>query len=328
MKIRYAAFTAQGRRLAETLRDALGGEIRADGIPIRQWTAENFAGADALVFVGAAGIAVRAIAPYVKSKAEDPAVVVIDECGQFAIPILSGHLGGANDLAREIARICGAQPVITTATDANGVFAVDEWAKRQGCAVTNPEKIKAVSGKLLAGGTVSVRSDWPICGTIPAGVDLCRDGLPDVRVTLEKEETDALVLVPRIAAMGIGCRRGTPPEAFEQALTEFLQEAGLWEQAIVRAASIDLKRDEPGLLEFCARHGWPLAFYTADELKKAGDGFTGSGFVQSVTGVDNVCERSAVLVSGGPLVRKKWAKNGITMALAVRPFSPDWRWQP
>ena len=77
MNIRYAAFTAQGRWLAETLRDALGGEIRADGIPIRQWTAENFAGADALVFVGAAGIAVRAIAPYVKSKAEDPAVVVI-----------------------------------------------------------------------------------------------------------------------------------------------------------------------------------------------------------------------------------------------------------
>ena len=96
-------------------------------------TAAQFAQSDALVFVGAVGIAVRAIAPHCRSKATDPAVVVLDECGRFAIPLLSGHLGGANDLARRLAKACGAVPVITTATDANGVFAVDEWAKHQHC---------------------------------------------------------------------------------------------------------------------------------------------------------------------------------------------------
>ena len=109
--------------------------------PGRCTLARQFAGSDALVFVGAVGIAVRAIAPHCQSKAQDPAVVVLDECGRFAVPILSGHLGGANDLARALAAVCGAVPVITTATDANGLFAVDEWAKAQGCAALEPERI-------------------------------------------------------------------------------------------------------------------------------------------------------------------------------------------
>ncbi len=102
---------------------------------------------DALIFVGAAGIAVRAIAPHCKSRPADPAVVVVERCGRFAVPRSAGHLGGANDLARAIAAVCGAVPVITTATDAHGIFAVDEWAKHQNCMVLEPERIKLVSGK-------------------------------------------------------------------------------------------------------------------------------------------------------------------------------------
>ena len=126
------------------------------------WTAQQFAAADALVFVGAAGIAVRAIAPHCQSKATDPAVVVLDECGRFAVPLLSGHLGGANDLACRLAAACGAVPVITTATDANGLFAVDEWAKKQNCAVWETPRIKLVSGALLAGKTVRYASPGPL----------------------------------------------------------------------------------------------------------------------------------------------------------------------
>ncbi len=129
---------------------------------------------DALIFVGAAGIAVRAIAPHCQSKTTDPAVVVVDECGRFAVPILSGHLGGANDLARAIAAVCGAVPVITTATDAHGIFAVDEWAKHQNCMVLEPERIKLVSGKLLAGQPVHYWTDFPVTGTAPPG--LCPAG--------------------------------------------------------------------------------------------------------------------------------------------------------
>ena len=134
------------------------------------WTGAQFVQSDALIFVGAAGIAVRAIAPHCKSKTTDPAVVVVDECGRFAVPILSGHLGGANDLARAIAAVCGAVPVITTATDAHGIFAADEWAKHQNCMVLEPERIKLVSGKLLAGQPVYYRADFPVTGTVPSGL--------------------------------------------------------------------------------------------------------------------------------------------------------------
>ena len=153
----YLAFTEKGLALAQKLASALPGTVDRcghGGPGLADWAAEQFAHADALIFVGAVGIAVRAIAPHCRNKAVDPAVVVLDECGHFAVPILSGHLGGANDLARALAAVCGAVPVITTATDANGVFAVDAWARHQNCAVLEPERIKRVSSRLLAGGPV------------------------------------------------------------------------------------------------------------------------------------------------------------------------------
>ncbi len=130
----YLAFTDTGLALAKRLAAALPGSVARcgrDGDSLAEWTSAQFVHSDALIFIGAAGIAVRAIAPHCKSKTTDPAVVVVDECGRFAVPILSGHLGGANDLARAIAAICGAVPVITTATDVHGIFAVDEWAKHK-----------------------------------------------------------------------------------------------------------------------------------------------------------------------------------------------------
>ena len=155
----YLAFTDTGLALARRLADALPGSVDrcgSGGVSLAGWTALQFAQSDALVFVGAVGIAVRAIAPHCRSKASDPAVVVLDECGRFAVPVLSGHLGGANDLARALAAVCGAVPVITTATDAHGIFAVDEWAKHQNCTVLEAERIKHVSSKLLAGQSVRI----------------------------------------------------------------------------------------------------------------------------------------------------------------------------
>ena len=148
------------------------GEGKAD---LRAWTALAWEASDALLFVGAAGIAVRAIAPPVASKATDSAVVVIDEAGRFAVPLLSGHLGGANELAQTVARAAGAIPVITTATDVRGVWAVDTWARCAGLAVSNPEAIKRVSARLLSGGRVALYSDMPISGQPPEGVDIASD---------------------------------------------------------------------------------------------------------------------------------------------------------
>ena len=169
----YLAFTAKGEALAHRLAEALPGSVSRCGgdVTLKGWTAEHFAQDEALIFVGAVGIAVRAIAPHCRSKAADPAVVVVDEGGNFAVPLLSGHLGGANALARALAKACGAVPVITTATDVNGLFAVDLWAKAQNCAVLEPERIKRVSGALLAGQTVRYWSPWPVAGETPAGVE-------------------------------------------------------------------------------------------------------------------------------------------------------------
>lgn len=328
MNCAYLAFTAKGLALAQQLAQTCPGSVSRcglGGVTLAGWTAQQFAAADALVFVGAAGIAVRAIAPHCKSKASDPAVVVLDECGRFAVPILSGHLGGANELARRLAAVCGAVPVITTATDANGVFAVDEWARHQNCAVLEPERIKKVSGALLAGRTVRFASDWPIAGSPPAG--LAEDAAaPELALTL-CPAGDALHLVPRIGVLGVGCRRGTSADTLAEAFAAFCAQAGFAPQCIAAAASIDLKQNEAGLLAFCQSRGWPVEFFTAEQLRQAPGSFTPSAFVQSVTGVDNVCERAAVLAAGGPLVFHKFARTGVTFALAVRPFAPDWRWQ-
>ena len=276
----YLAFTAKGEALARRLAEALSGSVSRCGgdVTLKGWTAEHFAQDEALIFVGAVGIAVRAIAPHCKSKAADPAVVVVDEGGNFAVPLLSGHLGGANALARALAKVCGAVPVITTATDVNGLFAVDLWAKAQNCAVLEPERIKRVSGALLAGQTVRYWSPWPVAGETPTGVEKAdAPEAADFALTLTPQG-GALHLVPRIGVLGVGCRRG-----------------------------------------------WPITFYPADELRAVPGQFTPSAFVASVTGVDNVCERSAVKASGGMLLLPKTAGGGVTLALAVRPFAPDWR---
>ena len=323
----YLAFTAKGEALARRLAEALPGSVTRCGgqVTLQGWTARHFAQDEALVFVGAVGIAVRAIAPHCKSKVSDPAVVAVDEGARFAVPLLSGHLGGANGLARALAERCGAQPVITTATDVNGLFAVDLWARAQGCRVLEPERIKAVSSALLAGQTVRYWSPWPVEGQPPAGVERAETPeAADFALTLTPRGR-GLHLVPPIGVLGVGCRRGTTAEGLEEAFSAFCRQTGLSPAAVSAAASIDLKKDEPGIAQFCAAHGWPITFYSADRLRGVPGQFTPSAFVASVTGVDNVCERAAAAASGGAVVLPKQAGGGVTLALAARPFAPDWR---
>lgn len=326
MKRRYLSFTQNGNRLAKKLAEAIGGEAERcnEQHTLSEWTETYFHTADCLIYVGAAGIAVRAIAPFLQSKDTDPAVVVVDEGGNFAIPILSGHLGGANALARKISRACGALPVITTATDVNGIFAVDEWAKEQGCAVENIHKIKEVSGRLLEGKEIYIKSDWQIAGECPENVCLTEGENYDVRLSISRGEETALRIIPKIAVLGIGCRKGISAQKIEETCDAFLWEAGVHEKAIALAASIDLKKEEEGLLQFCKAHAFPFRTFSAEELRQMQGDFSSSAFVQGITGVDNICERSAVF-GGGMLYQKKFIGDGVTMALALRPFQPDWR---
>jgi len=339
--IAFLAFTDRGEALAEKLAGVLGGETARAGrdLDLGTWTEAAFREKRALIYVGAVGIAVRAIAPFLRHKAEDPAVLAVDETGRYVIPLLSGHLGGANALARELAAVTGGEAVITTATDLHGVFAVDLWAKKQNMTVRQPARIRTVSAKLLAGQMILLDCRWKIHGAEPEKVRrLQNDGTREV-ASSDTECTDAdvlvdyhddvctgLQLVPRILHLGVGCRKETSAEMLEAGLERFCRERGILPEAIRSAASIDLKSGEKGLLRFCRGHDWPIRFYTADELRRAEGHFSGSEFVRSVAGVDNVCERAAVLRSGGKLTETKYAQNGVTFALAEEQAYFDWSW--
>lgn len=324
MKIVLTAFTRRGTELAERLSQGLGGNCTvalgrkltgAGGYDsVKTWAGEQFQNVDALVFVGACGIAVRAIAPYVRDKFTDPAVVCIDEAGRYAVPLLSGHVGGANDLARRIASLTGGAAAISTATDVNGLLSIDTWAAARGLTITDRQIAKAVSAALLEGETVGFASDFEI--ECPPGLQTGQAGL-GVWVTAKKAGgpfAKTLRLVPKCLRLGVGCRKGTPGETIRTAVEQALDG---WDMAAVKAlCTIDLKRNEPGLLAFADSLGLPLLVYTAEELQAVEGNFTPSKFVESVTGVDNVCERAAVL-GGGTLVIRKQAANGVTAAAAL-----------
>ena len=325
MKLALISFTDKGVLLAASLAGKLTAQghtvtCREPGVPLKDWTAQFFPTSDGLIFIGASGIAVRAIAPHMQDKARDPAVVVMDEGGKFAVSLLSGHLGGANALAEELAKLTGAVPVITTATDSRGLFAVDSWAKRQGCFVREPERIKGVSARILAGQTVSVYSEIPITGEPPEGVVLS-PGPAQVEVTV-RPQGNALHIIPPVGVLGVGCKKGTSAENLEAALRAL----DIAPQAICKVCSINLKAHEPGLLAFCQAHGWELQTFPAADLAAVSGDFTPSPFVAQVTGVDNVCERAAMLGSGGVLYLKKQAGNGVTIALVLKPYTMDWSW--
>ncbi len=304
-----------------------GAELETAHGSLKEWTGAAFSSQDAILFIGAVGIAVRAIAPFVKSKAADPACIVIDEQGNYIIPILSGHIGGANRMAEEIAAGLNALAIITTATDLNGLFAVDEWAGEHRLRIGDMGLAKQMSADLLEGKNIGYFTSFPIQGTPPKGLAEGSGSGTELEISIaaSPRSRKALQLIPRCVVLGIGCRKGTSAEAIEWMVQEVLRDGGISPYAMCAVASIDLKAQEKGLLEFCETWRLPFEVYSARELEAVSGDFSVSEFVSSITGVDNVCERAAVLASGnGRLIVKKHAGNGVTVAAAVR--DPELVW--
>lgn len=333
------AFTDTGRALAGKVEAALTSESSAEPVDLfrgdrgtaREFIEEHFREYDRFLFIGAAGICVRLIAPYIQKKDRDPAVVVMDELGQFVIPVLSGHIGGGNRFARELAELTGAQPVITTATDLHGKFAADVWAAEGGCRVLNTDAIRYVSGAVLRGDRIGLwRGSFPLEGELPPE-------LADVRTEEDAERYECGVsvslsgepepfahtmkVVPRIVTLGIGCRRSTPEQSLEHFVERFLAEHHIHLCAVRQIATIELKKEEAALVAFCRRHDVPLRIFSARELMETEGAFHHSDFVEKITGADNICERSCVRAAEGRLLIPRTAENGITMAAAVK----DWK---
>ncbi len=340
MTVRIIAFTRRGIALAQRLTALLEGEnlqvsafstkeetgsavVVPVGSSLRRWTQEAMAGWDGIVFIGACGIAVRSVAPFLRGKDQDPAVVVVDENGQFAVSLLSGHIGGANDLARRVARLLGAVPVVTTATDSGGRFAVDEWAVKEGLWIVHLKAAKGVSMAILEGEPVGFCSQVPWEGSLPQGLVEKDEGPVGICVSYDqrlKPFAVTLNLVPRTVVLGIGCRKGIPAPVIAAQVQGVLDSSGIPREAVTGVATIDRKGEEPGLLAFCREWDLPLAVFSAEELAQAEGAVTASSFVQKTVGVDNVCERAALRQSGGVLLVPKQAGEGVTVAAAAAPM--------
>lgn len=313
-----------------------------------RWAGQRFSDTDCLIFIGAAGIAVRSVAPWLRDKWTDPAVVVIDEAGKYVIPILSGHVGGANEMAKRAAGILGAAAVITTATDLNRRFAVDLFAMNNGLMVTDRVLAKEISGEILAGGRVGVFSDYPIEGRQPEELTwgqaqernfwITRQAGRERPREMEAEPMGAggecggecvLKLVPRTVHIGVGCRKGTPGQQIWQAVMKVLEQWDCAPEAVSRIASIDLKKEEPGLLYLSRRLGVPFCTYSREALAGVEGDFQESDFVASVAGVGNVCERAALrsvsdTENGGRIICKKQVVDKVTVALAEEWWKGCW----
>jgi len=332
------ALTPQGARLAR----ALAGELGADIFLPRKLAGEGERAFDSLpenvavvfhsygghVFVAACGIVVRAVAPLLKGKASDPAVVVMDQNGRHAVSLLSGHLGGANDLARRAAAFTGGEAVITTATDSAGLPSLDLLARDSGLFIENIGAVKTVNAGLLEGRTVQVfdpesRLSVPsrhceLFEWVAAPHHLEPDR-PRVAVTWRSSPLPegCLVLRPRVVVAGVGCRKGAPTGDIVDAVLQACRMKSAAPGSLAALASIEAKRGEPGLLEAARQLGVETIFYPAERLGAVKAPNPSQAALKHM-GVESVCEAAAMLAGGtDKLLLPKIKTSNVTVALAL-----------
>jgi cobalamin biosynthesis protein CbiG len=337
------ALTDEGARLACRLGEALPGDLylqrdKAPHLPAFRFTSlaetlqATFADYRAHIFVAAAGIAVRTIAPLLQGKDRDPAVVVLDQSGQFAISLLSGHLGGANELARRIGSLIGACPVITTATDSAGLTAVDELARLKGFSLANLRAVRAINGALLEERMIRVfdpedRLGWS--GAVPEGYrvrfvsrlqDLPRKE-PGLAVSWRAEapadEACHLLLRPRCLVVGLGCHPGAAASEILELIASAFAEHGLSQASIACLTSTSRRQNEPGLAQAAKALQAPFICVEHDALCSV-QVPNPSPHVKQHLGVDGICEASAMIQAGqGELLVAKTKGKNVTLAVAL-----------
>ena len=288
---------------------------------------------NAIVFIGAAGIAVRHIAPFIRSKMSDPAVLVIDEKGHFCIPLLSGHIGGANDFARYIADAINAVPVITTATDIQGTWAVDVWANEHDMTISNPDMIKRISTAVLEHKQIAIYTDTFAIEQLQIPYQNIRYTAPeqaDIIISRSGKQIkeNALCLIPHDVILGIGCKKNIRPSIVQEAFLQFCNDTGLSSASFYKVCSINLKSDETAIIKLCKQYQYKFQTFTPEQLNSIQGNFSCSDFVLDVTGVDSVCERSAaagavynaevLLKYTYKMLALKHCYKGLTFAAACR----------
>ena len=344
--LRILSFTKTGTELNEKLRKKLNNDSCAGYAPKRildrkeeltylpenipEWIQEYW-GVDDFLFIGAAGIAVRMIAPSVKDKYTDSAVLVMDEKAQHIIPLLSGHMGGAIPLAEQIADITGAIPVITTATDVQRKLAVDAFARDHYLKIADREKAKLISVAVLEGESVGiyVEDGYPLLKqkAIKETEQYTELKWCDSKDMLNEYEyrvcisTDTKDSSKRILVLQIG-NVVEKKKKKKQGISETTARHGLDQRQLEAIVSIDLKAEETGLNELSEKWKVPFITYTSEQLKSTGEASSSSEFVQQVTGVDNVCERAVKYYlkdeKDGKIIQEKLRLDRMTVSLGMR----------
>lgn len=319
-------------------------------LPLTPLLAENFTRYEAHIFIISVGAVVRMIAPFMKDKKVDPAVVCVDDTARFAVALLSGHIGRGNEWTARVAKILGAQAVITTASDVQGTLTVDILGREQGWVLDDHERLVTLAcaavvneRPVLIVQETGEPDFWPLEKPWPPGVQyrLSWEGVEasawemllivsdrDIARLYPEAWERGIIYRPKSLVLGIGCDRGTPLELLERGVMSLLEEFQLSWKSVAALASIDLKADEPGLLALAEKYHWPLRCYTAAELDATPGISRPSATVQSHTGTRSVSEAAALRAAGASellVPKQKYREPGIqqamTFAVARRPFA-------
>ncbi len=327
MKKTAICFTKDGKALIERLNEELDkaglekakAYISMQGIEsdddfesvtdLKDWTGRQFEDHNALIFVGAMGIAIRAISSFVKDKLSDSPVIVIDDLARFVIPVIGGHGGGANKLASVISKLIDAEAIITTSTDSHLAFSADVFAVENLLKICNREGIKKVSAKAIEGKPITLSiKDYP------------PDKPVDIIIADATDREYDLLFAPKRYTVGIGMKRDTDKKKAEEFVLDILNANGIDIKDVYALASIDIKEDEEALIYLKDKYSIPLITFDAALLNKVKGEFEASEFVKKTVGVDNVCERAALLCAGvnSEIVVGKKTGDGMTVAVAKR----------
>lgn len=333
MKIACLSFTTRADQLGEGLvqindpaykfyhfsNSSLEGGVKA-------LLSEKWSDFDGFVFISATGIAVRMILPYIESKTTDPAILVVDENGKFVISLLSGHLGGANDLTSFIADQIGARPVITTASDGRGIDSVDMFAKRNNYYIQDIDSVSKITALMLDDIKIAIYSEdhnkikYDHVEYIDTLENISSDigGLIIVSSKEEKIHTPILstLLRPRVINIGIGSRKDIQTKVVIEAIEQALDKKNLSPKSIKSMGTVDVKENEKGIIEAAEFFKSDLLIFTRDQIRQVEDKFEKSDFVLKTIGISSVSEPCAHLL-GGEIILNKYRYKGVTVSLSM-----------
>lgn len=333
MKIACFSFTDKGKEIGEKLKSLNNNKYNIHHYEnkevkggIKNLLNSAWKEYDGFIFISATGIALRMINPYIQNKTIDPAIVVVDDMGKFSISLLSGHIGGGNDLAQYIGAEIGAIPVITTATDNRGIESIDNFAKKNNYYIEDMKTVTTITSMMVNGKTIGLYTEEDIIINYNNiiivkdlnNIDSKIDGLIIISSEIHKDkniEIPKTILIPKNINIGMGCRKGVESERIIRVIEEIFYSENLYIKGIKAIGTVEVKKDEKGIIDSTKHFNCPMEIFTIDEIKEVEDKFEKSQFVKDTIGVYSVSEPTAYLL-GGNMISKKSKHNGITISIS------------